>query len=87
MRRTGVEEVLGVSKTRFFALLKKYRRGPEGFEISYGRRSPSKLTPETEVEIKRELLREKKLIDTPRLPISSYNLSAARQATLPSGIA
>lgn len=41
----------------------------------------------TEAKIRQELLREKKLMDDPRLPISGCNLSSARQAILLSGIA
>ena len=86
LKRTEVQEVLGVGKTRFFALLEEYRRGPEGFEISYGRRSSSKLTPAAEAKIRQELLREKKLIDDPRLPISSYNYSAVRDRLKKNGM-
>ena len=78
VKRAEIEQVLGIRKTRFFALLKDYRRDPEGFTISYGRSVPPRLSSSTEALIKRELLREKELIDDPRLPISGYNYSALR---------
>jgi len=78
MGRTEIQGSLEIGKTRFFALLKEYRRDPEGFEVSYHRRSPGKLTQAAEAEIRRELLREKKLVEDPRLPISGYNYSALR---------
>jgi hypothetical protein len=78
VKRAEIEQVLGISKTRFFALLKDYRRDPEGFTISYERSVPPRLSASTEALIRRELLREKELIDDPRLPISGYNYSALR---------
>ena len=78
VKRAEIEQVLGIRKTRFFALLKDYRRDPEGFTISYGRSVPPRLSSSTEALIRRELLREKELIDDPRLPISGFNYSALR---------
>jgi len=34
MRRADIQEILGIGKTRFFALLKTYRQAPETFSIS-----------------------------------------------------
>lgn len=34
MRRANIQEILGIGKTRFFALLKTYRQAPETFSIS-----------------------------------------------------
>ena len=41
--RTTVEEVLGVGKTRLFALLKQYRRNPEAFSLGCQRETHTKL--------------------------------------------
>ncbi|MBI2851256.1 MAG: hypothetical protein HYX80_09525, partial [Chloroflexi bacterium] len=74
--RAGIEEILGIGKTRFFALLKAYRQNPKAFSISYHRVALPKLTAATEGEIARELMRERELVNDNRLPISSYNYSA-----------
>lgn len=76
--RTAVEEVLGIGKTRFFALLNAYRQNPEGLSLAYMRTSPSRLSASTEEEIRKELAIDKGLIDDPTLPISTYNYSAIR---------
>ncbi len=34
MRRADIQEILGIGKTRFFALLKTYRQASETFSIS-----------------------------------------------------
>ena len=41
MERSQVEEILGINKTRFFVLLKLYRRDPRGFSLAYHRGSLS----------------------------------------------
>ena len=76
--RGELEEVLQINKTRFFALLKEYRRDPEAFSIRYERETPARLLPQVEAAMAEELLREKKLVEDLRLPISSYNYSALR---------
>jgi hypothetical protein len=76
--RAEVEEILQINKTRFFALLKEYRRDPESFSITYERETPARLSEEVEAAIAKELLREKALVDNPQLPISSYNYLAMR---------
>ena len=59
MRRADIQEILGIGKTRFYALLKSYRQAPETFSIAYQRKSPAKLSPEVEAAIEKALLREK----------------------------
>jgi hypothetical protein len=76
LARTEVQEMLDVGKTQFFALLKEYRRDPEGFSIAYERHSPGRLSATLEAEIERELLREKEVVENKDLPISGYNYSA-----------
>jgi hypothetical protein len=76
--RTEVEEMLQINKTRFFELLKEYRRDPAGFSITYERETPARLSAEAEAAMAKELLREKELVENPELPISSYNYSAIR---------
>lgn len=76
INRASVEETLGIGKTRFFALLKQYRRNPKAFSLSYKRSTHARLSVIEEEEIKKELLREKGLVEDKRLPISDYNYSA-----------
>lgn len=78
LARAEVEEMLNIGKTQFFALLKGYRRDPDTFSITYERHTPARLSAGVEAEIKRELLREKELVEDRRLPISDYNYSALR---------
>ena len=82
LSRAEVQEVLGISKSRFFALVKRYREDPEGFTVSYRRPTRSRLCAAVEAEIKRALLQEKEIVEDPRLPISGYNYSAVRDRLL-----
>lgn len=76
--RAEVEEILQINKTRFFGLLKEYRRDPAAFSIAYERTTSPRLSAEVEAAITAELLRGKRLVEDPELPISSYNYSAMR---------
>lgn len=76
--RLTIEEILGISKTRFFALVRQYRRDPNNFSTTYQRSTPSKLSASAEKAIEKELMLEKRLIEDPALPIFSYNYSAIR---------
>jgi hypothetical protein len=86
MSRTEVEEMLHISKTRFFALLKDYREHPETFSITYERDTPARLSASVEAAIETALLQEKGLVDDPQLPISDYNYSALRDRLKKKGI-
>jgi ribosomal protein S17 len=76
LSRSDVEEMLGIGKTRFFALLKIYRQDQDAFSIAYHRSTQGRLSAETESQIEQELLREKDLIADKDLPIHDYNYSA-----------
>jgi len=78
MSRAEAQEMLGVGKTRFFALVKQYRQSNEKFSVRYARTSPPKISPEVENLIREALLREKEIVEDPDLPISDYNYSAIR---------
>jgi len=84
--RSEVEEMLHLGKTRFFALLREYRRAPDRFAIDYHRPTPPRLSPEAEDAIRTELLRDKGLVEDPQLPISDYNYSALRDRLSHQGI-
>jgi hypothetical protein len=74
--RSEIENTLGIGKTRFFALLKKFQAKPDAFSIDYQRTSKARLGSEVEEKIRIELLREKELVENQDLPISSYNYAA-----------
>lgn len=76
--RSEAEKILQINKTRFFAILKQYRKVPSSFSVEYQRDTPARLSTEVEAAIAEELLREKELVENPELPISSYNYSALR---------
>ena len=84
--RSWIEEMLGISKTRFFALVKEYRRDPIRFSVDYQRLSLSRLAASVESAIERELMRDRSLIEDPSLPITSYNYSAIRDRLAKGGI-
>jgi hypothetical protein len=84
--RSEIQEILEIGKTRFFALLKSYREDPEKFSVKYQRSSPAKLSQEVETEIERALLKEKKLVEDPDLPISGYNYTAMRDRLRTKGV-
>jgi len=74
--RKYVQEILGIKKTRFFALVKQVKENPEKFSILYTRKTPTrKLSPDTEKNIVRELKKEKELIENKNTPIKYYNYS------------
>jgi len=86
LKRAEVQEVLGIGKTRFFALVREYRDAPDAFSVAYERHATSRLPTAVEMEIERELLREKAIVEDKRLPISGYNYSALRDRLGKKGI-
>jgi len=86
MRRADIQEILGIGKTRFYALLKTYRQATETFSIAYQRKSPAKFSPEVEAAIEKALLREKEIVEDPDLPVSGYNYTAMRDRLRKEGI-
>ena len=75
IKREHIQKVLCIGKTRFFALLKKYRQEPN-FTIEYVRKNATnKIALEVEENIMNELAIEKELITDPNIPLSSYNYS------------
>ena len=74
--RDEIERTVGIGKTRFFTLLKQYRGHPDTFQIAYERKSKARLSAELEEQIRLELQRDKKMVEDPELPISSYNYAA-----------
>ena len=86
MGSSSIEEILGVSKTRFFALLRQYRHDADKFCLTYQRTTPNRLPASTEKEIEAELMLEKGLIEDSSLPISGYNYAAIRDRLAKHGV-
>ena len=86
MERSSIEGILGVNKTRFFALLREYRQNPDEFSLNYQRTTPTRLPASAEKKIESELMVEKGLIDDPALPITIYNYSAIRDRLAKRGV-
>ena len=84
--RLVVQEVLGLGKTRFFSLLKRYRSDPDSFAVGYSRSSRSRLPAEAESLIEYELHREQELVQDRRLELSGYNYSAVQDRLRKAGV-
>jgi len=86
LSRPDVEEMIGIGKTRFFALMETYRQDPDAFSIGYLRSTQGRLSGETENQIQQELLRDKALIEYEELPIHDYNYAALADRLKKQGI-
>src|SRR5512143_4117620 len=86
LSRDEIERTLGIRKTRFFALVEQYRAQPDSFSIQYQRHSPARLSAAVEEHIRRELQREKELVENKELPISGYNYAALHDRLKKDGI-
>jgi hypothetical protein len=86
LSRADLQEMLGIGKTRFFALLKRYRQAPDTFSLTYHRETPARLSGQVEAEIERALMQEKTIIEDPDLLISTYNYSAIKDRLAQKGI-
>ncbi len=42
--RAAIEEILGISKSRFFVLLREYRQNPDKFALAYQRGTSKRLS-------------------------------------------
>lgn len=76
IERKYIQEVLGIGKTRFFALIKACRQNPDEFSIQYTRSSTTrKISQDIEDNIIKELQIEKNLIENKEVPLRRYNYS------------
>ena len=83
IERSYIQEILGIGKTRFFALVKKYNEDPDNFSIEYKRKGTTrKISKDIEDNIMKELKIEKKLIADPEVPLRSYNYSYIKDRLL-----
>lgn len=70
---------LGCKRSRFYQILKKYRKDPEGFTIAYARHYPQhRLSEYEDWVIRGELKMDRKLIADKNTPIKGYNYAAVR---------
>jgi len=77
--RAYIQEVLGIGKTRFFALVNAYRHSPHEFSIHYTRHASTRsISQDVEGSILRELQVEKDMIANPAIPVRYYNYSYIR---------
>lgn len=80
IKRRYLQEIFGVSKSRFFVLIKRYRQDPGNFSIQYKRGAPTrKISPEIERNIVKELSIEKRMIDNKEIPLRSYNYTYIKE--------
>lgn len=84
--RGEIEDTLEIGKTRFFALMKKYRESPDTFSMDYHRPSRGRLSSEIEDKIRKELLRDKELLEDKELPITNYNYAALNDRLKKDGV-
>ena len=76
VERTYLQDIMGISKTRFFALMKAYRENPSEFSVRYVRNGISRaIAKAVETNILKELSIEKRLIADKNVPLRSYNYS------------
>jgi hypothetical protein len=79
IKRGHIQEVLGIGKTRFFALVNAYRSSPHEFSVHYRRGTQTRTIPQAvEANILRELQIEKDMIANPDIPLRHYNYSYIR---------
>jgi len=75
VERKDLQKVLGIRKTRFFALIKRLKEDPKNFSVSYFRSMPTRtISKDIETNIIKELNTEKDLIKAKEVPIR-YNYS------------
>jgi len=65
LRRVDVQDLLGIGKSRFFALLKLYHGDAQAFTVASQRQTLARLSAEIEVEIESSLLREEGPVEDP----------------------
>jgi hypothetical protein len=74
IERKYLQEILGIKKRRFFALVKELKNDPENFSIQYSRNTPTrKISKDIEKSIIKELKIKKDLIENKEILIKYYN--------------
>ena len=76
VERKYIQQILEISRRRFFMLLSQYRENPSHFTIQYYRSAPPRcICTEIEQNILKELAIEKQIIRNKDIPLSTYNYS------------
>ncbi len=76
VERKYIQEILGISRRRFFMLLNQFREDSSHFTIQYHRTAPPRcICAEIEQTILKELAIEKQIIGNKEIPLSTYNYS------------
>ena len=76
VERKYLQEILGIGKSRFFALVQAYRENPEAFSVEYKRSGqPRSIDPAIKENISTELAIDKKAIENKDIPLYRYNYS------------
>ena len=71
-------DILQIKRSRFFVLVHKFINDPNRFSIAYKRKSSGRISAELETIIRKELQKEKELIEDQEIPIRNYNYSYIR---------
>jgi len=80
--KSTAEEILEIGRSRFFSLLNQYRRDPDNFSLAYQKETPARIP----AWVEKELMLERRLIEDPALPITTYNYSAIRDRLVKRGV-
>lgn len=76
VKREIIQEILGIGRSRFFELIRKYRFDKENFSVFHTRQHfPRQIKNEYDEYILKELEISKKLIENPKIPTTRYNYS------------
>jgi len=76
IERKYIQQILGIGKARFFALVSSYRQDPKNFSIQYNRKITTRgISQNIEKNIIKELTIEKKMIQDKNIALKSYNYS------------
>ena len=81
IERKYLQQILGISKSRFFELIQSYRNNPQEFSVDYKRSGDAKrIALEIQKNIIKQLVADKKLIDNKDIPIYQYNYSQVQES-------
>jgi len=78
IERKHIEDLLIIKKRQFFKILKEYKNNPKNFSIDYSRKSPKRISDETDKIIIKELKIDQKIIKDKDNPTRWYNYSYVR---------
>ena len=79
IERKYLQQIFGIGKARFFALVKEYRKNPDKFSIQYERTLKTRsISQDIEGNIIKELIFEKNMIQDKSMALKSYNYSSLK---------